>query len=105
MRLEKSFIEWWCLSWRPFNFVRFWHLADNSSVTEFVCHWTKADKVAFGSGTACPLMAQSGHSKLFGRRHHAEPDEHSKLIAADPFFSDFSAATAEHCKRSLKDAR
>ena len=51
-------------------------------------------------------MTQSGHFKLFGRRHHAELDEHSKLIAADLFFSDFSVANAEHCKRrrSLKDA-
>jgi hypothetical protein len=39
-------------------------------------------------------MTQSGHFKLFGRRHHAELDEHSKLIAADLFFSDFSVANA-----------
>jgi hypothetical protein len=29
---------------------------------------------------------------IIGRRHHVELDKHSKLIAADPFFSDFSVA-------------
>jgi hypothetical protein len=87
--------------------VTYWHKADIEDPPVNVRFWTKADKVAFGPRTACPLMTQSGDSKLFGRRHHAEPDEHSKLIAADPFFSDFSIANAEHCKRrrSLKDAR
>jgi hypothetical protein len=40
-------------------------------------------------------MTQSGHAKLIGRRHQAEADEFSKLIAADPFFGDFSVANAE----------
>jgi hypothetical protein len=30
--------------------------------------------------------------QIIGRRHHVELDKHSKLIAADPFFSDFSVA-------------
>src|SRR5262245_65777226 len=51
----------------------------------------------------CPLLAHSGHSKLFGRCHYAELNEHSKLIPADPFFSDFSVANAEHCKRRPSD--
>src|SRR5262245_38466864 len=63
---------------------------------------TAADEV-IEYGWLCPPLAQSGHSKLFGRCHHAELNEHSKLIPADPFFSDFSVANAEHCKRRPSD--
>jgi hypothetical protein len=77
----------------------------------------------------CPLLAQSGHRvlhctcllsgakrtrrfalhmsafdfKLLRGCYHAELDEHSKLITADPLFRDFSVANAEHCKRRPSD--
>src|SRR5262245_48609991 len=41
--------------------------------------------------------------KLLRGCYHAELDEHSTLITADPLFRDFSVANAEHCKRRPSD--